>query len=49
MKQSIEQVTKYEDLPENCRKYVEYIEKFVGVRIEFIGVGPGRESMIMKS
>jgi len=48
-KQSIEQVTKYEDLPENCRKYVEYIEKFVGVRIEFIGVGPGRESMIMKS
>ncbi|KAK5133183.1 hypothetical protein LTR08_008119 [Meristemomyces frigidus] len=39
---------KYEDLPENARKYVEYIEKFVGVKVKYIGTGPGRESMITR-
>ncbi|KAK7062566.1 Adenylosuccinate synthase [Paramarasmius palmivorus] len=47
-KTSITAVTKYEDLPENCKKYVEYIEKFLDVPIEWIGVGPGRESMLQK-
>jgi len=36
----------FEELPENCRKYVEYIEKYLEVPIEWIGVGPGREAMI---
>lgn len=48
-KESIDKVTKYEDLPLNCRKYVEFIETFVGVPINWIGVGPGRESMIVKA
>lgn len=39
---------KYEDLPENARKYVEYIEAFVGVKIKYIGTGPGQESMIVR-
>ncbi|WPH00825.1 adenylosuccinate synthetase [Acrodontium crateriforme] len=39
---------KYEDLPENARKYIEYIEKFVGVQIKYIGTGPGRENMIVR-
>lgn len=47
-KTSIAQTRTYEDLPENCRKYVEFIEKFLGVKIEWIGVGPGRNSMISK-
>jgi adenylosuccinate synthase len=34
------------DLPLNARKYVEFIEKTVGVHIKWIGVGPGREHMI---
>ncbi|KDN39609.1 Adenylosuccinate synthetase [Tilletiaria anomala UBC 951] len=38
----------FEELPENCRAYVEYVEKFLGVRIEWIGVGPSRESMIKR-
>ncbi|KAF8638925.1 hypothetical protein AX17_001837 [Amanita inopinata Kibby_2008] len=42
-------VTKYEDLAENCRKYVEFIEEYLKVPVEWIGVGPGRESMIRKS
>lgn len=35
-------------LPLNARKYVEYIEKFVGVKIKYIGTGPARESMIIR-
>ncbi|ESK83025.1 adenylosuccinate synthetase [Moniliophthora roreri MCA 2997] len=47
-KTSITAATKYEDLPENCKKYVEYIEEFLRVPIEWIGVGPGRQSMVQK-
>jgi len=39
---------KYEELPENARKYVEAIEKFIGVHIKYIGTGPGQESMIVR-
>lgn len=38
----------YKELPENARKYVEFIEKFVGVSVKYIGTGPGRESMIVR-
>ncbi|KAM0787603.1 hypothetical protein ACM66B_003671 [Microbotryomycetes sp. NB124-2] len=47
-KQSIENVTKFEDLPENCRKYVEFIEQFLGVKVGWIGTGPARDSMIKR-
>lgn len=47
-KQSTVGLNKYEDLPENARKYVEYIEKFVDVKIKYIGTGPKRESMIVR-
>ncbi|KAK0211303.1 Adenylosuccinate synthetase [Desarmillaria ectypa] len=46
---SITSATTYESLPENCKKYIEFIESFLNVPIEWIGVGPGRESMIKKS
>jgi len=45
---SIESATSYDELPENCKKYVEFIEGFLKVPIEWIGVGPGRESMLKK-
>jgi len=45
---SIDQITKYEDLPENCKKYVEFIEERAKVPIKWIGVGPLRESMLIK-
>ncbi|CAN6613779.1 adenylosuccinate synthetase [Trichomonascus vanleenenianus] len=38
----------YDELPENAKKYVEYIEEFVGVPVEWIGVGPGRDAMLTK-
>ncbi|OBS21346.1 hypothetical protein FPOA_07684 [Fusarium poae] len=37
------------DLPKQAREYVEYIEKFVGVKIKWIGTGPDREAMIARS
>lgn len=39
----------YGELPLQARKYIEFIEKFLSVPVEWIGVGPGRESMIRKS
>ncbi|KHN94579.1 Adenylosuccinate synthetase [Metarhizium album ARSEF 1941] len=38
----------YYDLPKQARDYVEYIEKFVGVKIKWIGTGPDREDMITR-
>ncbi|KAF8163718.1 AMPSase 1 [Crassisporium funariophilum] len=45
---SIEEVTSYDALPENCKKYIQFIEEFLKVPIKWIGVGPGRESMVTK-
>lgn len=43
-KQSIQDIRRWEDLPPNCRAYVEFIEKEVGVPVQFIGTGPAREA-----
>ncbi|CAG5147085.1 uncharacterized protein ALTATR162_LOCUS1980 [Alternaria atra] len=42
-------VTSYYDLPVQARSYIEYIEKFIGVKIKWIGVGPARDHMIARS
>jgi adenylosuccinate synthase len=34
------------DLPQNARRYLEFISEFVGVPIKVVGVGPGREQVI---
>ena len=39
---------KFEDLPEVCQRYIGFIEAFLDTPITWIGVGPGRESMIKK-
>ena len=39
----------YYDLPKKARDYVEYIEKFVGVKVKYIGTGPEREAMIQRA
>jgi adenylosuccinate synthase len=44
----ITKITKYDDLPENAKKYLKYIEDFLGVPIGWVGTGPGRESMLSK-
>ena len=41
-------IRKYEDLPENCRKYIEFIEKELGVNITMVSNGPKREDIIYR-
>ena len=45
---SIEEITSYDLLPGNCRKYVEFIEQFTQIPVKWIGVGPARENMVTK-
>ena len=42
-------IKKYEDLPENCRKYIERIEKEIEVPITMVSNGPGRHEIIRRS
>ncbi len=35
------------DLPGNARAYVEFIERFLGVPVSIISVGPGREQTLL--
>ena len=41
-------IKKYEDLPENCRKYIEFVEEKIGYPITLISNGPGREDIIYR-
>ena len=41
-------IRKYEELPENCRKYVEFIEQQIGYPITMVSNGPGREDIIYR-
>ncbi len=41
-------ITKYEDLPENCRNYIEFIEKEIGFPITMVSNGPGRHEIIYR-
>ncbi|MFG6377056.1 MAG: adenylosuccinate synthase [Lachnospiraceae bacterium] len=41
-------IKKFEDLPENCKKYIEFVEKEIGVKITMISNGPGRSEIIYR-
>lgn len=47
-KTDISKITRWEDLPENARKYVEYVEKEIGCRVTYVSVGPERDSIIIR-
>lgn len=47
-KQEIRGITEYDQLPENCRKYIEFIEKEIGVPITMVSNGPGRHEIIKR-
>ena len=42
-------IKKYEDLPENCRKYIEFIEKHIECPITMVSNGPGRDDIIFRN
>lgn len=41
-------IKKYEKLPENCRKYIEFIEKELEVPVKLVSNGPGRDDIIYR-
>ncbi len=47
-KSDISGVRKWEDLPANAQKYVEYIEEKIGCFIKYVSVGPERDSIIIR-
>ena len=42
-------IRKYEDLPENCRKYIEFVEEQIGYPITMVSNGPGRDDIIYRT
>lgn len=41
-------IKNYEELPENCRKYVEFVEEQIGYPITMVSNGPGRDDIIYR-
>ena len=48
-KEDIRGIRNYDELPENCRKYIEFIEKEIGYPITMISNGPKREDIIYRN
>ncbi|KAI5968763.1 ADE12 [Candida margitis] len=44
----ITKIKNYDDLPENAKKYLDFIEKYLQVPIQWVGTGPARDSMLVK-
>ncbi|MEE1076464.1 MAG: adenylosuccinate synthase [Acutalibacteraceae bacterium] len=44
----ISHITNYEDLPENCKKYIEFAEKHIGIPITIVSNGAKRENIIYR-
>ena len=44
--EDISKMTSYDQLPQNCKDYVSFIEQFTGVRVSMISVGPDRVNNI---
>lgn len=41
-------IKEYDKLPENCRRYIEFIEKELGVPVKMVSNGPGRHEIIFR-
>ncbi len=47
-KSDIRGIRTYEELPENCRRYIEFVEEQIGYPITMVSNGPGREDIIYR-
>ena len=47
-KSDIRGIRNYEDLPLNCRRYIEFVEEKLGFPITMVSNGPGREDIIYR-
>ena len=41
-------IKNYDELPENCRKYIEFVEEQIGYPIKIVSNGPGRNDIIFR-
>ena len=41
-------IRRYEELPENCRRYIEFIEEQIGFPVTIVSNGPGRDDVIYR-
>ncbi len=48
-KEDISGIRNYEELPENCRKYIEFSEEHIGYPITMVSNGPGRDDIIYRT
>jgi adenylosuccinate synthase len=48
-KSEIRGIKKYEDLPLNCRNYIEFVEERLGFPITIVSNGPGRDDIIYRT
>ncbi len=44
--EDISKVRKFSALPKTCQAYVEFIQKFLGIKVSIVSVGPAREEYI---
>ena len=47
--EDVTNIKKYEDLPQNAKKYIEFIEKEIGVPIKMVSNGPKRHDIIHRA
>ena len=47
-KEDIRGIKEYDKLPENCRKYIEFVESEIGFPIDIVSNGPGRDDIIFR-
>jgi adenylosuccinate synthase len=41
-------IKNYDELPENCRNYIEFVEKHIGYKITMVSNGPSRDDIIYR-
>jgi adenylosuccinate synthase len=46
--ENLSKIKNYKELPENCKKYIEFIEQYTDVPVKYISVGPRLEQTIIK-
>lgn len=47
-KTSLAGITSYNELPENARKYIQFIEEFTGAAVTIVSLSPNREDTIIR-
>ncbi len=48
-KTDIRGIRNYEDLPENCKKYIDFVEQHIGFPITMVSNGPSRDDIIYRT